>query len=89
VEDADSAGAGLTASVAIARAAGGHALLQAVLAEIGTPSKPPNSRSLGMKLSNFRERMAGGKYFASLPGANHTGTNSSPMPAPANSARSR
>jgi hypothetical protein len=71
-EDADEAGFGMTVGEAIAKAAEGNQLLQAVFGEIGTPGKPPNSRSIGMRIHHLRGRVAGGKYFDRLNGANHT-----------------
>jgi hypothetical protein len=72
--NADPAGFGMTVAEAITKAADGNQTLQAVFAEIGTPGKPPSSRSIGMRLHHLCGRVAGGKYFARLPGANHTVT---------------
>lgn len=71
-ENADPGAFGMTASEAIGKASDGNQLLQAVFAEIGTPGKPPNSRSVGMKLHHLRGRVSGGRYFDRLSGKNHT-----------------
>jgi len=71
-EDADPAGFGMTIAEAIGKAGDCNQALQAVFAEIGTPGKPPNPRSIGMKIHHLRGRVAGGKYFDRRNGPNHT-----------------
>jgi primase-helicase-like zinc-binding protein len=62
-ESADPSGYGMTVAEAIRAAADGNQLLQDAFSEIGTPGKPPNPRSIGMKLHHMRGRVAGGKHF--------------------------
>lgn len=62
----------MTVQEAIGKAASGNELLQAVFAEIGTPGKPPSSRSIGMKLHHLRARVTGGKFFDRRKGVGHS-----------------
>ncbi|MBC7855087.1 MAG: hypothetical protein IAF94_16780 [Pirellulaceae bacterium] len=69
-ELADPNGHGLSVSQAITDAA--HIPeLQSVFAEIGTPGKPPNPRSIGMKLNHMKGRVAGGKCLKRREGSGH------------------
>lgn len=71
-ESGDPGGFGMTVQEAIGKAASGNELLQAVFAEIGTPGKPPSSRSIGMKLHHLRARVTGGKFFDRRKGVGHS-----------------